>query len=202
MISSMALASYIAKTLTSCITNGTRASIALSGGSSPIALYEELSKQAVDWHRVTVTLIDDRKVPANHRDSNQLLVRETLLQGRAANAKFISLEEWPVNQSPDIGILGMGVDGHIASLFPAMLGDDVAFGPKEEPKIISTKSMGTPKVSRITMNLSMILAIRTRILFIVGEKKKSILQTALAGGDLPINRLLAHDGTRIFYGSD
>ena len=167
----MALASYIAKTLTSCITNGTRASIALSGGSSPIALYEELSKQAVDWHRVTVTLIDDRKVPANHRDSNQLLVRETLLQGRAANAKFISLEEWPVNQSPDIGILGMGVDGHIASLFK----DNVNKKNKKIVDFVKRKDF-----SRVTLTLKCLNSSKNIFLWAPGKGKSNIVKKIIS----------------------
>ena len=198
----MTLADELAETLNSRIASNSVASIALSGGSSPIALYRELSMQAIDWHRVTVTLIDDRKVPPDHQDSNQRLVKETLFRGRAASAKFVGLEEWPTNQSPDICILGMGDDGHFASLFPAMLDIDLAFNPEAKPKVISTAPMGNPKVSRFTMNLSMILGIQTRILLIVGERKKSTLQKALAGFDLPITRLLDHDGTRVVYGSN
>ena len=198
----MDLADELAETLDSLIASDSVASIALSGGSSPIGLYQDLSKKAIDWHRVKVTLIDDRKVPADHQDSNQLLLKETLFQDKAARAKFVSLEEWPTNQSPDIGILGMGDDGHFASLFPAMLDIDLAFNPEAKPKVIATAPMGNPKVSRLTMNLSMILGIQTRILLIVGERKKSTLQKALAGVDLPITRLLDHDGTRVVYGSN
>ncbi len=198
----MDLADELAETLDSLIASGSVATIALSGGSSPIGLYQDLSKKAIDWHRVKVTLIDDRKVPADHQDSNQLLLKETLFQDKAARAKFVSLEEWPINQSPNIGILGMGDDGHFASLFPAMLDIDLAFNPEAKPRVILTAPLGNPKVSRLTMNLSMILSIQTRILLIVGERKKSTLQKALGGFDLPITRLLDHDGTRIVYGSN
>ena len=77
----MTLANELAEILNSRIASNFVASIALSGGSSPIA-YTELSMQAIDWHRVTVTLIDDRKVPTDHQDSNQRLVKETLFRGR------------------------------------------------------------------------------------------------------------------------
>ena len=77
---SMDLADELAETLDSLIASDSVASIALSGGSSPIGLYQDLSKQAIDWHRVTVTLIDDRKVPSDHQDSNQRMVKETLFQ--------------------------------------------------------------------------------------------------------------------------
>ena len=100
-----------------------KVSIALSGGSSPVALYESLSSIDLEWERVCVTLIDDRLVPADHDDSNQKLVRKTLLQGKASTAEFIRLQDWPESNLPDIAILGMGTDGHFASLFPVMMGD-------------------------------------------------------------------------------
>ena len=174
-------------------------SIALSGGSSPVALYEGLSSIDLNWARIRVTLIDDRLVPADHDDSNQKLVRKTLLRGKAGMAQFIRLQDWQEDHFPDIAILGMGTDGHFASLFPAMMGDARAFDPAADPAVITTAPMGHPLCARITMNLSMILAIPNRVLMVVGEEKKAVLSAALNGEDLPITRLLAHDGTRIYH---
>ena len=174
-------------------------SIALSGGSSPVALYEGLSSLDLDWMRVHVTLIDDRLVPADHSDSNQKLVRSTLLRGRARLAKFTRLQDWQSSHFPDIAILGVGTDGHFASLFPAMMDDERAFDLAADPAVITTAPMGHPLCARITMNLSMILAIPNRVLMVVGEEKKAVLSAALNGEDLPITRLLAHDGTRIYH---
>ena len=174
-------------------------SVALSGGSSPVALYEGLSSLDLDWMRVHVTLIDDRLVPADHFDSNQKLVRSTLLRGRARMAKFTRLQDWQSGHFPDIAILGMGTDGHFASLFPAMMDDERAFDLAADPAVITTAPMGHPLCARITMNLSMILAIPNRVLMVVGEEKKAVLSAALNGEDLPITRLLAHDGTRIYH---
>ena len=174
-------------------------SVALSGGSSPVALYEGLSSLDLDWMRVHVTLIDDRLVPADHSDSNQKLVRSTLLRGRARMAKFTRLQDWQSGHFPDIAILGMGTDGHFASLFPAMMDDERAFDLAADPAVITTAPMGHPLCARITMNLSMILAIPNRVLMVVGEEKKAVLSAALNGEDLPITRLLAHDGTRIYH---
>ena len=174
-------------------------SIALSGGSSPVALYEGLSSIDLNWARIRVTLIDDRLVPADHDDSNQKLVRKTLLRGKAGMAQFIRLQDWQDDHFPDIAILGMGTDGHFASLFPAMMGDARAFDPAADPAVITTAPMGHPLCARITMNLSMILAIPNRVLMVVGEEKKAVLSAALNGEDLPITRLLAHDGTRIYH---
>ena len=114
-------------------------------------------------------------------------------------AQFIRLQDWQEGHFPDIAILGLGTDGHFASLFPAMMDDAGAFDPAADPAIITTPPMGSPLHARITMNLSMILAIPNRVLMVIGEEKKAILSAALNGADLPITRLLAHDGTQIYH---
>ena len=195
----MTLINTIASSLRDSLLKTGTVSIALSGGSSPVALYEGLSSIDLNWARIRVTLIDDRLVPADHDDSNQKLVRKTLLRGKAGKAQFIRLQDWQEGQFPDIAVLGMGMDGHFASLFPAMMDDVRAFDPTADPAIITTAVMGNPLHARITMNLSMILAIPHRVLMVIGEEKKAVLSAALNGADLPITRLLAHDGTKISY---
>ena len=195
----MTLIDRIATSLEAGLSKSREVSIALSGGSTPIRLYEGLSSIDLDWARVRVTLIDDRLVPADHDDSNQKLVRKTLLRRKAAMAEFIRLQDWPESNLPDIAILGMGTDGHFASLFPVMMDDDEAFHPEADPAIITTAPMGSPFHPRITMNLSMILAIPHRVLIVVSEEKKAVLSAAQSGVDLPITRLLAHEGTQIFH---
>ena len=174
-----------------------KVSLALSGGSSPVALYEELSTYDLDWSKVTLTLIDDRQVDADHPDSNQLLISQTLRQHNAIAAHFIPLDKWPEDRIPDIAILGMGVDGHFASLFPSMLDQPEAFHPGWKPAILRTGPEGHPKHNRITMNLAMILSIPFRILLVIGAEKEAVLSVARNGTDLPITRLLQHDGTQI-----
>ena len=195
----MTLINTIAASLRDSLLKTGRLSIALSGGSSPVALYEGLSSIDLNWSRIRVTLIDDRLVPADHDDSNQKLVSKTLLRGKAGMAQFIRLQDWQEDHFPDIAILGMGTDGHFASLFPAMMGDAMAFDPAADPAILTTTPMGNPPHARITMNLSMILAIPNRVLMVVGDEKKAILSAALNGKDLPITRLLSHDGTQISH---
>jgi 6-phosphogluconolactonase len=195
----MTLIDEISAILEASLSKTGEVSIALSGGSSPVALYEGLSSLELGWERVRVTLIDDRLVPADHVDSNQKLVRNTLLRGKAGVAEFTRLQDWQVNHFPDIAILGMGMDGHFASLFPAMMDDAKAFDLAAKPEIITTAPMGNPLHARITMNLSMILAIPHRVLMVVSEEKKAVLSAARNGADLPITRLLAHDGTQISY---
>ena len=171
----MTLIDDIATSLRDSLLKIGKVSIALSGGSSPVALYEGLSSIDLEWSRIRVTLIDDRLVAADHDDSNQKLVRKTLLHGKAGKAQFVGLQEWQEGHFPDIAILGMGTDGHFASLFPAMMGDARAFDPAADPAILTTAPIGNPPHARITMNLSMILAIPNRVLMVVGEEKKAIL---------------------------
>ena len=172
-------------------------SLALSGGSSPVRLYQDMSTLDLNWADVTVTLIDDRQVPANHADSNQRLISETLLTDRARQATFIPLENWPVDRIPDIAVLGMGTDGHFASLFPSMLDQAEAFDPDASPAVIKTGPEGNPRHERITMTMAMILAIPFRVMLALDEEKQAVLKAAMDGEDLPISRLFAHDGTEI-----
>ena len=172
-------------------------SLALSGGSSPVSLYQGLSERDLDWSNVTLTLIDDRQVSADHPDSNQLLIARTMRQNNASAAHFIPLADWPEDHIPDIAILGMGTDGHFASLFPSMLDQAEAFNPAAKPAILKTGPEGSPKHNRITMNLAMILAIPFRTLLVIGAEKQAVLSAARSGTDLPITRLLQHDGTQI-----
>ena len=197
----MSLLSDITALIEKTLSDKGEVAIALSGGSSPIALYKALSGKDLAWSNVTVTLIDDRYVAADHKDSNQKLINETFLQDKAAKARFINIEDWPHDRIPDIGILGMGGDGHFASLFPQMMGEAKAFDPSAQPAILKTEPMGSPKHPRITMNLAMILAIPNRILMVIGDEKIKVLNAALNGAlngeELPISRLLAHNGTSI-----
>ena len=195
----MTLIDTITAQLSERLQNQDRVSIALSGGSSPVALYQALSEQDLDWSQVEVTLIDDRDVPSDHPDSNQRLIAETLLQNKARDARFIPLKDWPDGRIPDIGILGMGVDGHFASLFPAMMASGMGFDPADRPSVITTPPMGNPLHPRVTMNLAMILAIPDRVLMVIGDDKIKVLEQAQTSQDLPISRLLAHQGTSITH---
>lgn len=133
----LALADDLAAVLREAISARGQALIAVSGGRTPQSVFERLRQLAVDWSRVTITLTDERWVPLDNPNSNEKLVRSYLLQGSAAAAKYIPLfggEKSPEAGQPacearlktlplpfDAVYLGMGSDGHFASLFP---GDD------------------------------------------------------------------------------
>ena len=96
----MTLINEIAASLEAGLSKSGKVSIALSGGSSPTLLYKGLSSIDLDWARVRVTLLDDRLVPADHFDSNEKMVRDTLLVGKAGMAQFVRLQDWREDHLP------------------------------------------------------------------------------------------------------
>jgi 6-phosphogluconolactonase len=182
------------------------ASLVATGGRSPGAIYDRLNLADVDWPRITVTLSDDRCVSEDHPDSNARLVRSRLLKGRAAAARFLPL--WPAPETAalrplmpfDLVMLGMGEDGHIASLIPGDPGLEDGLNTVELLRDVPA-GLGSPPLARITLTLTAILNSRAIFLLIAGEPKREVISRALAGEDLPVSRLIerAGDRLRIFW---
>ena len=187
----MNIVRLISDNLKSAIKKTGVASLVVSGGSSPIKIFEELSEIDLPWSKVQITLVDDRLVDAKDINSNQKLLLDHLLKKKAKNANFFLLtEDFILNNEfkiPfDVTLLGMGEDGHFASLFPNMIGDYDAFNIDAEYKVFKTSSNGDPFLPRITMNLSLILNSEVIILLVKGKMKEYILEQANVKDNLPL----------------
>ena len=168
----------------------------VSGGSSPVQIFKDLSAMQAKWSDINISLVDDRVVDTNHDDSNEKLVNNVLIKDEAKDANFISL----CNQSKDllnlkrpfgITLLGMGEDGHFASLFPKLIETNPEyFDLESDPEIFFTEPMGNPCHRRVSMNLSMILESKDIFLLVSSEKKLEVLNQAKSDKSLPLYYLL------------
>ena len=205
-----AAASAIEAALRGALDARRHASLVATGGRSPGPVYDRLSRADLNWSKVAVTLSDERQVDAASPASNARLLRERLLVGRAANARFLPLTDYaePALKQLlpfDAVVLGMGEDGHIASLIPGSPLIDEAMDPAGERLLAeSPQGWGTPPVARITLTLAALLQSRAIFLLIAGEAKRQVIADARAGADLPVRALLDQDvvPVRIFWTPD
>ena len=182
------------------------ASLVVSGGSTPGPCFDLLSEEALDWSRVSVIPSDERWVPADDADSNERLIKNRLLQGLAGQGKVLSFFRAGLNasQAPrliekdlaDVAqpfsavLLGMGEDGHFASLFPDFDGLPKALDPQQKAASTMVQTAGSPHL-RISLTLSALLNCKHTVLLIFGEAKRNVFETASAGGSAyPIEALL------------
>ncbi|MGE8501589.1 MAG: 6-phosphogluconolactonase [Pseudomonas sp.] len=202
-----ALAQQVAEALRQAIATRGRATLVVSGGRSPIAFFEALAQQELPWAQVVVSLADERWVPVNHASSNEALVRRYLLCGPAAEARFLSLYQVAGNLQQaaeladaacaeltpiDVLVLGMGDDGHTASLFPASPNLAEALQPDCERRVLPMQAPSEPS-QRLTLTLPVLASARLPLLAIQGQAKLATLAEALAPGDiarLPIRAFL------------
>lgn len=191
----MILTKLISDKLKLAIDKKGTATFVVSGGTSPLKLFEDLSKIDLPWNKVQITLVDDRLVNKNHIHSNQKLINDHLLKNKAKLANFIPLSEEIIKSkiiiTPfDVNLLGMGEDGHFASLFPDMIKDFNLFDLSADPNILTITSHGDPFLPRITMNLSLILKSEFIVLLVKGAIKQKIIDQAKNDNSLPIHYLL------------
>ncbi len=190
-----ALAEHVADLLNQAIAKNGKAILAVSGGTTPKPFFQALSAVNLPWGEVEVTLVDERQVPDDSPRSNAKLVKEGLLQDKAAAAKFVPLFQNPKAADLgafDIAILGMGNDGHTASFFPG--GDHLkaALDLNGQAALIDMNAPGAGE-PRLTFTLPRLLAATTLILHIQGADKMAVLDKALSGTDvleMPVRAVL------------
>ena len=178
-------------------------SLIVSGGSSPIQIFKDLSAMETEWDEINISLVDDRVVDKNHTDSNEKLVNDLLITNKAKDANFISIcnqsdELTHLNRPFNVMLLGMGEDGHFASLFPKLIATNFQyFDISKEAEIFFTEPMGNPCHKRVSMNLSMILQSEAIFLLVSNQKKMEVLNHAQNDKSLPLYYLLNQDKTHI-----
>ena len=197
------LSHSIAKSLKKAIDLNGYASLVVCGGRSPLSLYKDLSGRNLDWTKVLIFMGDDRIINKDHKDSNENLIREHLLINNAASAQFRSLLHPKISIESirlpfDVVLLGLGRDGHFASLFPDQLNHKTAFKLNAAPDfIISKKPLGSPSYKRISMNLSMLINTKRCILLVTNKDKRMIVDQAYTDNGLPLHFLLSQDKTLV-----
>ncbi len=208
------LASMVAETverLEFAIAERGRATISVAGGRFPKPFFQALSQAKLDWSKVTITLGDDRWVGIDDDQSNEKLVKDNLLINEAASATFVSLKtadknpedaittvterlkndlSWPM----DIVYLGMGDDGHTASLFPSSTPEDLKRGlyPENGELVAAARPTVSP-VPRISMTLPALLNARYIGIHITGSDKWSTFDAAKNGTvieEMPVRGIL------------
>lgn len=205
-----ALAEELAGTLCKAVSACGRASLAVSGGRTPRHVFRYLKRLNVDWARVTVTLTDERWVSPYHPDSNEGLVRSFLLQGPAKAATFVPIYGGEI--SPEAGqpacearleamtrpfdavYLGLGGDGHFASLFPG----DAALVVRDR---ICVAVPGTQtRQPRMSLTASAILDARKLFLLFSGVEKHAVYSKAKRAGPyrkIPLRLILSQQRTPV-----
>lgn len=201
------MVSKVVDLLSMAIEQDGSASLVVSGGRTPKDFFHLLSQEFLDWSKVTVTLADERWVDADHKDSNEKLVQENLLINEACVARFVALKnsatsakagETSIDQDLSaIGrftlvILGMGDDGHTASLFPGSEALNIGLDMESGRQCLAVQPLDAPH-ERMSMTLPRLLDSEQIIVHISGENKGKVLAMADAGDDrfeLPIRAVL------------
>ncbi len=192
---SEALADHIQSRLKEELAVKERVLFVASGGTSPVQCFDLLSGRDLSWERVTVSLSDERCVPADHPESNEKLVRDHMLRDKASETGFLSPEDDALAALMPAActLLGMGEDGHFASLFPDS--DQLEQGLTSNSQAVRVVTPSS-EFERISMTLPTLLNSKDIVLLVFGEKKKQVLQNSQG---LPIEHLLKAADIKIFW---
>lgn len=192
-----------------------RVRLLVSGGSTPAPAFRALSRAPLEWNRVEVGLVDERWLLPDDKDSNAYLARTQLLRNEAATARLetltrpgqsieesVAIANLHARRRPAVALLGMGDDGHTASLFPGMR--DLATALASPNPYVAVDATGCPGAGpwarRISITPSGLAPASTRLLLIRGEGKRKLLERALAGDDpteLPVRIAFQTPGAQL-----
>jgi 6-phosphogluconolactonase len=172
------IAASIASTLEESVLKKGYATLVVSGGNSPVEIFAHLNQMLISWSKITVILGDDRMLDSANSDSNDKLIRENLIINKAGAAKYLSLIDPLVTPSKlnfpfDISLLGMGLDGHTASLFPNTKALD------EKEALIVLNDVPQLSTQRITMTYPLLLNSKKIVMIAKGNEKKKVLENSL-----------------------
>jgi 6-phosphogluconolactonase len=209
-------ATFIAEKLDEAVRARERADFAISGGSSPRALFRELAKTGVDWERVRIFWVDERCVPPGDPESNYTMAEECLLrpakvpaanvfrvlaelEPRGAAAHYAEVLEEELGPEPEFDVIhhGMGQDAHTASLFP---GEPLI---ADREKLAAAVYVAKLKSWRVTLCPKVLLAARNTVIYAPGQDKIPVLNQVLEGKrdpmKLPIQLLLEKPGETYWF---
>jgi 6-phosphogluconolactonase len=203
---SVAAAGIMAESIRARLAARGRCAIVVSGGTSPGPCFDHLARMPLDWAQVTVVPSDERWVPPGHPDSNERLIRERLLVGNASGGRLLAMfragleiDEAVARINRDLDaldrpfasvLLGMGEDGHFASLFPDFTGLTQALDPDDDRSCLAVTTAGSP-YARISLSLSALLDSNGVLLLMYGTAKRRVFEAAAAGDSrYPVASLL------------
>jgi 6-phosphogluconolactonase len=214
-----ALAETVTRQLRAALTEGRNASLAVPGGRTPVPFFDQLSQSTLEWDRVFVTLTDERWVDVSDGASNERLLREHLLRNAALRAHVVGLrgdstageadvvagaaDAWRrlanVQRPFDAVVLGMGEDGHFASLFADDPASAQGLDLAQPPGCVAVRAPAAPS-QRVSLNLPALLQCRQLALLVTGERKWQVLQhewDPATPVHLPVHQLLSQRQTPV-----
>lgn len=207
-VAAESLANLVRQQLQQSIRLRGMASLALAGGSTPKLFLQQLGQQKLDWSRVNITTTDERQVSLDHERSNARLINETLLSAGNARQSFMAMNQgWSLSELTeqfkkyfiplDICVLGMGDDGHTASLFPGV--DEDLLLPNSQALIAEVQPPGDLE-ARFTLTARALLMAPSMHILIHGENKKQVLDQAIKAGEvaqMPVRCILRQANARV-----